>query len=449
MIGRLLLLGLVFLPFAAAAVGWWLRPRRPELLPRVSVGTAILLVLAVSVAIPDTRIDVMSGREITLLPEAQLGIQLLGLAMLGFVLACARMEGWEGRTEDWLTLAWVSLGGLVLSLVVRNLPIALLFFVGASIVWTQALPQEDRRRAAAATLRYLMLLALSLPLLLIALRLAELRGGAADAEAVERLALALAVPAFGLILGLIPLHAWVFTLAGRTPRPMVYGVTALVQTTAFVLLLRLLSDHPWMSYGARGVLVSAGALSCLVGAWLALSAPSGDPDDWLIYATVANGGMILVGLGTQSEAAGTGVALLFFARTLALVLAELASHAGERQQRLALAAATLTLAGTPGLAGFPGFWLIVRRLQVTQRPIAEFAILMGSGLLFATAIRRWAHAANPDKLRSPDEGPSPLRAGVHRAIYLLAGLLLALGLAPGLVAHSLDDALRKLNVPGP
>lgn len=449
MIGRLLLVMVVVLPLMSAAASAWLSRRRPQRVPAISVAASLLLVLLVSVAIPDTRIDVVAGREITLLPEAQLGIQLLGLAMLGFVLACGNMEGWEGRATDWLTFAWLSLGGLVLSLVIRNLPIALLFFFGASMLWAQALPPDDRRRAAAATLRYLMLLALSLPLLLIALRLAELRGSASDAEAVERLALALAVPAFGLILGLIPLHAWVFTLAGKTPRPMVYGVTSLVQTAGFILLLRLLSDHPWMSYGARGVLVSAGALSCLVGAWLSLSAPSDDPDDWLIYATVANGGLMLVGLGTQSEAAGTGVALLVFARTLALVLTELASHAGDWQRRLALGVATLTLAGTPGLAGFPGFWLIVRRLQVTGRPLAEFAVLAGSGLLFATAIRRWAHATKPTSDALDGSVNRPHSAGIHRAILLLVGLLLLLGLFPGLVAHSLDDALRKLNVPGP
>lgn len=447
--GRLLLVLVLLLPLAAAVGGLLLRRRRPQLLPQLSVAAALLMVLLVSVAVPDTRIDVVAGREITLLPEAQLGIQLLGLAMLGFVLACKQMEGWEGQANDWLSLAWLSLSGLVLSLMVRNLPIALLFFFAASLIWTQAMPSADRRRAAAATLRYLMLLALSLPLLLIALRLAEIRGTLADSEAIERLALALAVPAFGLILGLIPLHAWVFTLAGRTPRPMVYGVTSLVQTAGFVLLLRLLSDHPWMSYGARGVLVGAGALSCLVGGWLALSAPSEDPDDWLIYATVANGGMILVGLGTQSEAASTGVALLLFARTLALVLAELASQASELQRRLALGLATLTLAGTPGLAGFPGFWLIVRRLQVTGRPWAEFAILAGSGLLFATAIRRWVHAGRQGATLGSEPAGGRTSAGVDRAILLLASLLLLLGLFPGLVAHSLDEALRKLNVPGP
>ncbi|HQZ71410.1 MAG: hypothetical protein ACH37Z_10305 [Anaerolineae bacterium] len=446
MTGKLLLLALILLPFVTGACVFWLRRGRPQLVPRVSVFAAVLLVLLVSIAIPDTSLDLFSQRELSLLPEAQLGIQLLGLAMLGFVLANSTDDADEGRSVDWLLMAWISLGGMVLSLLVRNLPIALLFFIGGAMIWTQGLPTQARQRAASATLRYLTLLAFCLPLMLIALRLAELRGELRDVESLERLALALAVPAFGLILGLIPLHAWVFTLAGKTPRAMVYGVTSLVQTAGFALLLRMLADNPWMTYGARAVLIGGGALSSLVGGWLALSAPKEDPDDWLIYATVANGGMILVGLGTQSEAAGAGVALLLFARVLALVMTELASQAGASLRRLANAVGTLTLAGTPGLAGFPGFWLIVRRLQTTDSPLAELTLLAGSGLLFATAVRRWSNVI------VPTEPPAPATAqmeGIRRAVMLLIILLVILGLMPGLVAHSLDDALRKLNMPGP
>lgn len=446
MTGKLILIVLILLPFVTGALVLWLRRSRPELVPRVSVAAAVLLVLMVSVAIPETSLDMFAQRELSLLPEAQLGIQLLGLAMLGFVLANSGPDVDGQGSQSWLVMAWLSLGGLVLSLLVRNLPIALLFFIGGAMIWTQGLPAHERRRAASATLRYLTLLAFCLPLMLIALRIAELRGEVRDVESVERLALALVVPAFGLILGLIPLHAWVFTLAGKTPRAMVYGVTSLVQTAGFALLLRMLADNPWMTYGARSVLVGAGALSSCVGAWLALSAPRNDPDDWLIYATVANGGLILVGLGTQSEAAGTGVALILFARVLALVLTELATQADAQLRRFAHAIGTLTLAGTPGLAGFPGFWLIVRRLQTTDSRLAELTVLAGSGLLFATAVRRWSY----DIVPAAAIGSSASRQlGIRRAVLLLSVLLIVLGLMPGLVAHSLDEALRKLNMPGP
>jgi formate hydrogenlyase subunit 3/multisubunit Na+/H+ antiporter MnhD subunit len=445
MTGKLLLVLLILLPFLTGALILWLRRSRPALVPRVSVAAAVLLVLLVSVAIPETSLDMFAQRELSLLPEAQLGIQLLGLAMLGFVLANSGTEVEDEGSRVWLVMAWFSLGGLVLSLLVRNLPIALLFFIGGAMIWTQGLPAHERRRAASATLRYLTLLAFCLPLMLIALRIADLRGEIRDVESVERLALALAVPAFGLILGLIPLHAWVFTLAGKTPRAMVYGVTSLVQTAGFALLLRMLADNPWMTYGARSVLVGAGALSSFLGAWLALSAPRNDPDDWLIYATVSNGGLILVGLGTQSEAAGTGVALMLFARVLALVLTELATQADGQLRRLAHAIGTLTLAGTPGLAGFPGFWLIVRRLQTTDSRLAELTVLAGSGLLFATAVRRWSYDLLPGAVTES----SSRQLGIRRAVLLLSVLLVLLGLMPGLVAHSLDEALRKLNMPGP
>lgn len=435
MIATSLLLALALLPLCAALLCIWLAPRDPEKSLKLSYGAALLLVLLVSLSVVDARIGLFAGRALELQPIAQLGVQLLGLAMLGFLLSLNRAQAqW---LEAWLPLAWLSLFGLILSLLISSLPVALLIFLGAALLWAFALPPSARASSAGVTMRFAALISLTLPLLLIAFRLAEER---AANDSVERLVLALAVPAFGLILGLIPLHAWTLTLAGGTPRAMVFGVISLVQTTGFMLLLRTLAEYPWATEVARGTLVAAGALSALVGGWMALSARRDDPDDWLVYAAIANSGMLLAGLGTQSEVAGAGVALLLFARVLALVLLDLAPRVPRLLRRLAIAAGTLALAGTPGLAGFPGLWLILLKLQAGQNGVAKPAILAGSGLLFATAVRRW-RADTVIEDATWIDAPDP---GARRAALILLALLVLLGIAPQIVAPAFGIALRDI-----
>ena len=71
MTGKLLLLALILLPFVTGACVFWLRRGRPQLVPRVSVFAAVLLVLLVSIAIPDTSLDLFSQREFRLLSECR------------------------------------------------------------------------------------------------------------------------------------------------------------------------------------------------------------------------------------------------------------------------------------------------------------------------------------------------------------------------------------------
>jgi formate hydrogenlyase subunit 3/multisubunit Na+/H+ antiporter MnhD subunit len=340
-------------------------------------------------------------------------------------------------------VTWFHIGGLVVALLLSSLPLALLAFTAATLLWGFALPDDARRAAAGPVLRYSALLALAMPLLLGAFRLAEGRlTSEAGTVAVEDIVLALALPGFGLILGLIPLHAWTLTLAAGAPRPMLFGVLGLAQTTAFLMLLRTVALHEWLFRGAYGSFVTfGGATTALLGAWLALSSHPDDPDDWMAYAVVANMGMLVAGVGTGSRAAATGVSIVLLARVLALVLLALRSGAGQRASRLADGAATLTLAGTPPLAAFPGFFLIVTGARA-EGTAAAAALVGGSALLMATAVRRWLHAE-----RSGLGEPLALRSGPDRTIVVLACVLVVLGLAPQLVAGALLDPLRDIFFP--
>lgn len=433
------------LPFGAAGLCVVLASR-PGAVIRLSTAGALVLTLAASAAVVDVELALLAGRSLVMSPIAQLGIQLLALSMLGIVLSLHRAS--QELVGHWLPIAWISAGGLGLSLLVSSLPLALLVFSGSALVWALGLPPSARRSATGAVMRYVALLALATPLLLLAFRFAEER--TSSSTDLERVVLALLVPGFGLLLGLIPLHAWTITLASGTPRTMLLGVLTLVQTTGFSFLLRTLDRYPWITEVAGDPLVVGGALSALLGGWLALSSRLDDPDDWLVYALVTHSGFLLMGLGTQSRAAAVGVVLMLFARVLALILLALSPRVEGTTRRLAVLASTLAIGGAPGLAGFPGMWLVLRQVGQAASTFSTLAMLAGSGMLLATGVRRWRA---PETQWTIAEAP-PLESGAsddggRRSVVALIALLVALGLAPHLIAPAFEGSLRGLFLPLP
>jgi multicomponent Na+:H+ antiporter subunit D len=371
----------------------------------------------------------------------------LGLAVLGIVMGLERHRPEE--QASWLPVAWLSVAGLVLALLITSLPLALLVFASAALLWAVGLPEGQREAASGAVLRYAALVALAMPLLLLAFRLAELRlAGSPGAQvAVETAAMAAALPGFGLVLGMIPLHAWTLTIASGAPRTMLMGAIALVQTAGFALLLTTMSKYGWLTRGDfSAVVTSCGALTAALGGWLALSADVDDPDDWLAYAAVANAGMLVAGIGTGSRLAGAGVVTLLFARVLGLVLLSLSDSTAGAYRRLAEGVATLTLAGTPLFAGFPGLWLVIAGTR-SAWPDSDLGLLLacglaaGSGLLFATALRRGIP-------RVARFGPPEASAG-GVTVVALAAVLVALGVFPQVIAGALADPLRDIFFPLP
>lgn len=431
-----LALGLILaLPIVTGLACLRLAGDDPRSALRLSLGAALVLALITSMSAVGTRIPLPANRAIELTAVGQFGVEVLALVMLTLVLGLYRES--PALIARWLPVSWLSLAGLVAALLITSLPMAVLLFLAATLIWVFGLPAADRPAARSAMLRYMALLVLTMPLLLSGFRVAEGRSGSALGIGIEALVLAFLAPGFGLVLGLIPLHGWTLTLASGAPRAMLFGVLALVQTAGYLLVIRTFDELPWLAAGAQTALLFGGALSVLVGGWLAVSARLDDPDDWLVYAAIASGGCVLVGLGSQTRAAAQGALLLILARVFALVLLALAPRVGPaRIGRLAACVATLTLAGTPGLAGFPGLWLVLQPLNPRAAGLTQLAVLAGCGMLFATAVRRW-NVSDPDMI--PDDDPR-----TRRTAWLLMGLLLALGLLPGLILPALSDVLREM-----
>lgn len=437
-----LLLAIVVLPFAAAVACARVAAANPRHAMVVSTAASFVLAVLALLATVDSTLPLLTGRALLLTPMAQLGIQLQALAILGLFRPAGPAH--EARMVPWLPVAWLSVAGMSMALLLNSLSLGLLAFVAAAMLWVFGLPESERAVAAGPVLRYAALLSLVMPLLLLAFALAEQRTGSGTPD-LEIVALALAAPGYGLILGIVPMHAWTLTLAGGAPREMLLGVLTLVQATAVVMLMRTLEAYPWIFEVASAPLLVGGTLSVLLGGWLAFSSRLDDPDDWLVYAAVAHSGLLLIGLGTQSHAATVGVLLLVFVRVLALVTMSSARRVSGHLRRLGFATATLALAGTPGLAGFPGLWLILRRVPTANAFGIRMAMLAGSGLLFGTAIRRWrATATLADDTPAGDDD-----RGARVAVWVLIALLVGLGIAPQAVVGAFERALRGMFIAAP
>lgn len=428
--GRLLLAVVAAFPFLMALGTSWAAERRAEWVIRLSSYAALALVVMATLAAIDVTIVTPLGRSLVLSPLAQLGIQLLALAMLGLGLSLSGED--RQAAGRWLPLAWLSCGGLVLSLLITSLTLAAVTYVAAGLLWALGPPKPIRQSPTGPGLRYAGLLALALAPLVTALRLAEI---GLPVTGVEPLARALAAPGIALLLSIVPLHAWTVTLATGSPRVMVIGVLSLVQTAGLVLLIRVFGTYPWLMATQRSFLLASGALSAVIGGWMALVAEERDPDDWLAYAVIANTGFVIMGLATQSMRAAAGISVMLFARVLALVTIALALRAPARLAQLARAAGTLTLAGSPGFAGFPSLWLLLLALQLQAPAMMSLAAIVGSGLLFATAVRRW---------RSTVQADAPAEADAVDArwpVVVLIILLIGLALVPQIASAVFGRAL--------
>ncbi|MGQ9887036.1 MAG: complex I subunit 5 family protein [Aggregatilineales bacterium] len=197
---------------------------------------------------------------------------------------------------------------------------------------------------------------------------------------------ALFVVAFGIKVGLVPLHTWLPDAYTRSPGPISALLAAVVGKVGLIALLRVLAGLHGEAVSWGLVLMTLGALSILVGNLLALR--QREVKRLLAYSSVSQIGFILLGLGIgmyAGQAAGLQAGLLHLLnhgimKGLAFLAAEalvysLFSQQGDRVplhiddlagtgRRFPLASAALTiallsLAGMPPLAGFMSKWQIL------------------------------------------------------------------------------------------
>jgi multicomponent Na+:H+ antiporter subunit A len=261
-----------------------------------------------------------------------------------------------------------------------------------------------------------------------------------------------------------PFHFWL-PGAKAAPTPVTAYLHAAAMVKAGVYLVALLAPAFSGVPGWRGLLLTLGVVTMLVGGWRALRQL--DIKLLLAYGTVSQLGFLLLiaSVGTRA-AALAGLAMLvahaLFKATLFLVVGIIDRTTGTRDLRKlsgvgrsapVLAATALlagaSMAGLPPLIGFVGKESVYEALIGVARhgdgtalgPAAGWVVLLGvvlgSALTVAyTARFLWGALATKPQARPSELAPIP--AGFLAAPALLAGLSLALGLLSGPVNTALS-----------
>ncbi len=271
------------------------------------------------------------------------------------------------------------------------------------------------------------------------------------------------IVAFGVKIGLVPLHFWqarAYAAAGSAMAALFSGVMLKVYLCA---LLRVLW-HP-LAIGrmpgetVAGTLLVLGAINVLVGHGMALA--QNNLKRLLAFSSVAHVGYILMGVGAGSRVGMIGglyhiVNHVFMKTGLFWAGRAFIRHAGSPDERrfagaaaaapLAFAvffAAALTIVGVPPTGGFASKWLIA--LAAHERyglwPILVIAVGTLTSLAYYGRIFRHA-LAQPDPAQPQTRLPlRPLELGIP---VLAAAACLAAGLGIRWLLPWLENAAAAL-----
>jgi len=279
---------------------------------------------------------------------------------------------------------------------------------------------------------------------------------------------------FGMKAGIFPLHFWLPPAHAAAPShvsSLMSGILIKMGILGLVRALALVPDPP-LWWGA--LLVALGALSGILGVAFALA--QHDLKRLLAYHSIENIGIILLGLGLGTLGRSTGrpeLALLGYAGALLHVVnhslfkgllflgAGSALHAtGTRNLErlgglarrmpgtaLAFLAGSWAICGLPPLNGFVSEWLIYLAafkglaFPGSSWPVLALASLALIGALAAACFAKVYGVAFLGEPRSPEAAAaSEVPRSMLAPMGLLAGLCLAIGLAPALLAPALARA---------
>lgn len=447
MIGGPLLL--IAAPLAAAIVTFLLRRFRTAAALIAALVPLALAVLALSAGESLGEPQNILGRRIALSGGDRIGLAFLFVASAAIFVGVWRSSpGWS-----YYPLVLLMLGALAAALIVRpplneiypSFVYSALFLAIAAALAVFPL-QGGRPGITGGALRFITLMSLALPALLMADWSLSQLGQSPDSPELKQATTSLVALGFALLLAVVPFHTWLPTVAREAP-PLSTAFILNVLLGAAVLLLadvldgiRLIGGEPATLELLRG----AGLLMAGVGGLLAWA--QADFGRLLGYAALADMGAILFGVGLASSAGlaaafvtlivrSIGIGLMAMGRTLArerLGDDSFATLSGLVWRlpwaALAIVAGGLSLAGLPPLAGFAGRWGLVQAAgSLDPRAAAVFLLASASVALgVLRGLREMLHARDSDAASPPNERRS-------EALLILAALALCvlIGLFPG------------------
>jgi len=372
-----------------------------------------------------------------------------------FILSWFVSPGWS-----FYPFAPIILSLLGLALATTQLSIAALSVEMAALLAVFII-QGGRLGSVRAAQRFLILMSLALPLFLLAVWQNELyQNSFQDPLFLTQMALLLA-GGFGVWIGVAPFHAWVSAIALEAKPGIAAFIFIAFPTAAVVILLKLLTDWPWLielSY-AKTAFIAAGLFSAIVGGLFAAAQKAYGP--LMGYAALFNIGVLVTALGLGAQ---TGVSIVFFvilSRSAALILIASANAFIQFQaggdafeqalgiaRRWPVAAAGLlvgglTLVGTPFTAGFVSQWMLLQLLaEVDSRwPVIILLGSLGVAIGYIKALR-------PMLQKGPPVPSAPQNWGFNALIVFLTILCLGGGLFPQLALNKITQLAQLLGLPG-
>jgi formate hydrogenlyase subunit 3/multisubunit Na+/H+ antiporter MnhD subunit len=395
---------LIVLPWIMASVVYLLR--RWRLLAAFLASATALIMASLCLRLPLDRPLSVLGWEVALAePMTVLGQQFaLELAggftwgLICLIAAMAFLFAWRISQGDlFFPLGLIILSLLGAAIMIRHFLFAVLLLWIASIIVVFII-QGDRQGPGRGALRYLVMVSLAVPPLLVTPWLIDLQAVNPDNLALLRYAAVLLAVGFAILLAVVPFHSWVPAMAADAPPMVAAFVLTATNASAILLMLNLLQSYAWLPENLQvfRLLRIGGLLMAAVGGLLAFA--QRDFGHLMGYAVLSDMGCTLVALGVASPAALTAALLQVTHRSVGLMLTAMGltvlRHRAESDaftdlsgvaRRLPLSTAGLvlgglSLAGMPLTAGLPSRWAIYRLLSAPGLPLAM--LLSGAGVAF-------------------------------------------------------------------
>ncbi|MGQ9625652.1 MAG: proton-conducting transporter transmembrane domain-containing protein [Anaerolineae bacterium] len=334
------------------------------------------------------------GRELALEPASRAFlIFAFGLSAVMFLYAWQISPGWS-----FFPFTLTVLGFLSGALLLRNFSLSVLL-AELGFILMVFLVQSGRRGSVRAALRYLTMVVLAGPPLLLAAQLFPLLQARPDDEMLVQLCVALLAFGGGILWGLVPFQGWLSALGAEAPPLVSAFIGSAGQGAIFFLFLGTFKQHDWLLEGELfyRILLWGGFLSACAGGFLALF--QRDFGRLLGYSLLGDMGCILMVWGTH-PAGPVLAAFHFTGRSIAVVLLAMGlsavrHHAGSDAfaelggvaRRLpfatfALIGGGLSLSGFPLSAGFASRWFLGQALSERQF-FASFIFLAGAGAVLS------------------------------------------------------------------
>lgn len=375
-------------PLAGAAVVWLLGrwPRAAAIAGAVATaGLGLLLALA------GHDVWAVYGRSLALADGVRAVFQLL-LLLVG-VLFLLSLRWPMGRDTAPASLAAVS--PLAAMVMIRPLSLGAFFLVPAAALLAAAV-QSGRPGKIGPAWRYLVMMTLALPLLLLTGWLAE-TPAAFPLGAARVLALAAMI-----VVGGFPFYMWVRPAARQASPLLLPFLFGGVQLALLLLVFGWLMARPdWQADpGFQSWLRWSGALTVLLGGLLAATAV--DDDDLLASLLLLDMGMGLLTLLLPGKMGWETAVMIHLGRVVALLLVGVGRLMWAERSKFGAGLwlyGSLTLLGLPLTAGFGGRWALLNALPGLGDGTP--AIVLPGLLLLGTACGLWGVGRRAQSLTHP------------------------------------------------